>query len=226
MGMTDNARNSAKERTELVNEADTQQQAELLSTAEVAIEQRRAYKHAYYLRHKELQQRRATDRDRARRQCDPAFSMVARSRKGAMTRGLEFTITAKDITPLPTHCPVLGTALDYAATTSTPPENTPSIDRMDSSKGYVAGNVAVISKRANLLKNDATIEEMTALLRYMLRSNERPCAKCGQTNRYPSGKCKVCHAAWNARRYAKAKYTPLFGAPEVRSSTATRDTVQ
>ena len=39
------------------------------------------------------------------------------------------------------------------------------IDRIDSSKGYVKGNVRVISKRANTLKNNATIEELELVLK-------------------------------------------------------------
>ena len=44
-----------------------------------------------------------------------------------------------------------------------------SIDRKDSSKGYVKGNVAIISRRANLLKNNATIAELKAVLAFMSR---------------------------------------------------------
>ena len=33
--------------------------------------------------------------------------------------------------------------------------------------GYISGNVRVISKRANLLKKDATIEELMGILNYM-----------------------------------------------------------
>jgi hypothetical protein len=42
-----------------------------------------------------------------------------------------------------------------------------SVDRIDNARGYVAGNVCIISQRANLLKKDATVDEVRSLLRYM-----------------------------------------------------------
>ncbi len=44
--------------------------------------------------------------------------------------------------------------------------NTATLDRIDNDIGYVVGNVAVISYRANTMKNDATLEEINGLARW------------------------------------------------------------
>ncbi|TXH09432.1 MAG: hypothetical protein E6R03_16805 [Hyphomicrobiaceae bacterium] len=75
----------------------------------------------------------------------------------AAQKGREFSIELSDIV-IPKVCPVLGT-----------PMVSPSLDRIDSRKGYVKGNVRVISKRANTLKNDATVAEMKLVLADLIR---------------------------------------------------------
>jgi hypothetical protein len=45
--------------------------------------------------------------------------------------------------------------------------DSPSIDRLDSSLGYVKGNVKIICWRANRVKSDATVEELRAILNFM-----------------------------------------------------------
>ena len=83
--------------------------------------------------------------------------MLRHAKGRARDHGFEFNIEVSDILPLPTHCPVFGIELrnsagplDYA---------TYSLDRIDNSKGYVSGNVAVMSYLANRLKNDGTAEQ-------------------------------------------------------------------
>jgi hypothetical protein len=74
----------------------------------------------------------------------------------------EFTITEDDL-DWPTHCPVLPwIELHYPGHYRHDPAGA-SLDRIDREKGYVPGNVRVISLRANLLRKDITYEELRAL---------------------------------------------------------------
>jgi hypothetical protein len=77
---------------------------------------------------------------------------------------LEWSLTFGEL-DWPTHCPVLGLELDYFAETRA--ENSPSFDRIDNSKGYVTGNVKIISWRANRIKNDGTVEEHEKVIEYL-----------------------------------------------------------
>lgn len=62
---------------------------------------------------------------------------------------------------IPEFCPLLGLRLSFSSDCTSP--NQPSLDRINSALGYVKGNVQVVSLRANLLKRDATLEEMISL---------------------------------------------------------------
>lgn len=95
-----------------------------------------------------------------------AKQLVRNAKSNATSKQLEFALTPFDILPLPILCPVLQLALNYEASggeNGQPSSNKPSVDRIDSTKGYTKDNVQVISWRANRLKNDATLEELVAL---------------------------------------------------------------
>lgn len=91
--------------------------------------------------------------------------LVANRRIAARKNGVEFTVTAADLA-WPIHCPVLGVKLNYTTLGKCFPES-PSLDRIDPSKGYVPGNVAVISHRANTLKSNSSTEELEKILNYI-----------------------------------------------------------
>ena len=93
------------------------------------------------------------DRSPERRIFDSAKSRAA-------IKGREFNIDLEDI-HIPDYCPVFLT-----------PMIDPSIDRIDSEKGYIKGNIRIISRRANLLKNNASVEEMTLILADLIRIRE------------------------------------------------------
>ena len=87
--------------------------------------------------------------------------MLIAAKYRAKKRGLVFEISTADV-DMPTTCPLLGIALVRSKTGRMCPTS-PSLDRKDSTKGYVPGNVWIISWRANWLKNNATLEELELL---------------------------------------------------------------
>lgn len=86
------------------------------------------------------------------------------ARERAKKKGVPFTIEEKDVV-IPKTCPVLGIPLNKGVKNRT--DNSPSIDRLIPERGYVPGNIAVISWRANNLKSDATVEEIGELYKWM-----------------------------------------------------------
>lgn len=93
--------------------------------------------------------------------------MLNQARNRAREKGLDFDLTVDDIF-IPKQCPVLGIPLFFSKTGKKGPcDNTPALDRIDNNLGYVRGNVAVISTRANVLKRDAEEWELLAVARYM-----------------------------------------------------------
>lgn len=94
----------------------------------------------------------------------PEVHMLARIKARAKNKGLMFDLTAEDIV-IPKRCPILGIPLRVGDVTAN--DNSPELDRIDNRKGYVRGNVHVISRRANRIKNDATIAELEKIASYL-----------------------------------------------------------
>jgi hypothetical protein len=99
---------------------------------------------------------------------NPDFSTYDIMRQRAKKRGVPCELTRKQVTQMVAQtkvCPVLGIPLQRGKTK--PVDNSPSIDCFYPKMGYVPGNVFVISYRANMLKSNATVEEVRALLAWM-----------------------------------------------------------
>lgn len=78
----------------------------------------------------------------------------------AKKRKCECTITEDDF-DIPEFCPILGTKLGGVwQPRGSDPAFIPSLDRIDSSIGYVPGNVRVISLLANMMKSKATKDQL------------------------------------------------------------------
>ena len=102
---------------------------------------------------------------------DPRNRLWMSSYVSSRARGIEHTIKPSDII-LPSVCKYLGIKLDYRLASERGrlrSWNAPSIDRIDPARGYVPGNVQVISDLANRMKSDATVEQLIAFAEGILR---------------------------------------------------------
>lgn len=94
----------------------------------------------------------------------PERGLLSSAKKRARYEGLPFDLELSDIS-IPDICPVLGIPLLVKEGKRT--NNTPSLDKIIRDKGYVKGNVQVISWRANRLKCDASLAELENICKYI-----------------------------------------------------------
>lgn len=84
------------------------------------------------------------------------------AKQRARRKGFKFDISVEDIL-VPERCPVFDTLLNTtwgsAKQNNADRMNVATLDRVNPNLGYVKGNVAVISYRANMLKGAGTAEE-------------------------------------------------------------------
>ena len=88
---------------------------------------------------------------------NPERHLANVAKRRAKLKGIEYAITWEDI-EIPSHCPVLGIKLQHG--TGRWQDSSPTLDRIDNTKGYLPDNIKVISWRANRIKMDATLEEL------------------------------------------------------------------
>lgn len=143
------------------------------------IEARKAKSRAHYSRYykdltpeqKEAFLAKSREKDtslRRRREVDRPEKLLLDSARGRARRaGIEFSLTEEDI-KFTDRCPILNIPMKFGV--KGPSRNSPSLDRLDPTKGYVPGNVQVISFKANTMKNDATAEMLLDFASWVLRT--------------------------------------------------------
>ena len=93
--------------------------------------------------------------------------MLSLAKQRAKQQGVPFGITEKDI-PIPHKCPALGVVLKQGKSRRKLPQS-PTLDRINPSLGYVPGNVIVISSMANAIKSNADYRQIGAVYRWLKR---------------------------------------------------------
>jgi len=89
-----------------------------------------------------------------------------RAKESSKKRNWDFNLEVDDII-IPKKCPYLGVELFFGIE-NVGNYNYYSIDRIDSTKGYVKGNVQIISHLANTMKNNATSEQLITFAKNIL----------------------------------------------------------
>lgn len=102
---------------------------------------------------------------------NPTGNILKTLRHRAKKKGLEFNLTKEDIV-IPEFCPVFGFKLEHNFGSHGGQYNSPSVDRVDNSKGYIKGNIQIISRLANAMKSDATNEQLVQFARWIIETHE------------------------------------------------------
>lgn len=97
----------------------------------------------------------------------PEWKMHQRAKMRSKENGREFSIEVSDIV-IPDVCPILGIELNMNSGKSGAYRNSPSLDRIDNSKGYTKNNIQVISQLANAMKCHATNEELHKFAQWVI----------------------------------------------------------
>lgn len=99
-------------------------------------------------------------------------TMLTNAKRRAKAKNRTCTIDYEHVLSLYSDkCPVLGLKLrwSYKQTDkrgSVAP-NSPTLDRINNDDGYVPGNVVIISHKANLIKNDLSLQELQQIVQWL-----------------------------------------------------------
>lgn len=101
---------------------------------------------------------------------NPAKCLHLNIKSRAKKLGIEFNLEWQNI-DIPVICPVLGIPIVMGTNEGMrtgPSPNSPSVDRIDNTKGYIKGNIQVISHKANTMKNSASPEQLIKFANWIL----------------------------------------------------------
>ena len=107
-----------------------------------------------------------------RYRADSSAIILAAIKKKCKLKNIKYEIDRdylKSIMPKNMICPVMGVKMTIGNKLH---RYSPTIDRIVPEKGYVAGNIIVISKIANSIKTDATIDQIESVYKFYKKLND------------------------------------------------------
>lgn len=134
------------------------------------------YDQKYYEENKDATKIKLQENYRKIKEKQPWVLMLRNVRNRAKQKNLEFNLDSDYLKSIWTDtCPIFKVKLYPAVFESGQSRNhkskahdySPSLDRIDSSKGYVKGNVMIMSYRANVIKNSGTALEHRQIAEFL-----------------------------------------------------------
>ena len=117
-----------------------------------------------YYESKKLDPKKAARKSKEYRDNHPEKMLFYYAKNRAKACNLEFSLRLSDIV-IPENCPVFGTPLIRKMDgVGSPCNDSPTLDRVDTTRGYTPDNVWVISFRANRIKCDGSLQEFDQLI--------------------------------------------------------------
>jgi len=111
----------------------------------------------------------------ARYKKNPFPQMRSNAKIRAKDEGKIFDISTeyiKSVFPKDGKCPVLGVKFDLGYKKGKTRKYAPSLDKIIPEKGYVEGNVVIVSMIVNRIKSDANYDDMEKVLKYYLNNKK------------------------------------------------------
>jgi len=121
---------------------------------------------AYVQKH----QVKSTQKLKRWRHANPERCLYLNIKSRAKRMGTEFNLDWQDI-DIPILCPALGIPILVGTNEGMktgPSPHSPSVDRIDNDKGYVKGNIQVLSHKANTMKNSASPKQLLRFANWII----------------------------------------------------------
>jgi hypothetical protein len=98
--------------------------------------------------------------------------ILSKAKKRSKKKNLEFNLTLGDLINIKNNtCPILGHEILYKSGIDN--KRSASLDRIDPNKGYVPGNVKIVSYEGNSLKNRNNFHSAINMLEYIIINSPR-----------------------------------------------------
>lgn len=121
----------------------------------------------YHKVYRELNKEKLASISYLNKRKNPEVELYRRVKSRARKQKLAFDLQLSDIV-IPEFCPVLHIPLFIGEGIASP--NSPSMDRIDPTKGYTKDNVQVISYKANTMKSDANETDLILFAFWVLEN--------------------------------------------------------